>query len=173
MVVSVDPSVSAGAEGDACGIIVAGAVLAGGPQTWRAYVLADLTVQGVGPHEWAQVAVRAMESFEADRLIAETNQGGQLVGEVIHQIDPMVPYKSVYASRGKIARAEPVAALYTQGRIHHCPGLKDLEAQMRLMTSAGFQGQGSPDRADALVWAIHELMILPAAQFRRPGIRVL
>jgi len=95
------------------------------------------------------------------------------VGEVIRQVDPLVPYKAVHASRGKVARAEPVAALYEQGRVHHAGPLDALEDQMVKMTARGFVGTGSPDRVDALVWALHELMIVPAANWRRPGVRSL
>ena len=103
--------------------------------------------------------------------MAEVNQGGELVEEVIRQVDPLVPVKTVHASRGKVRRAEPVAALYEQGRVHHLRGLGALEDQMCAMTSAGYEGKGSPDRVDALVWALHELMIVPAAHWRRPQVR--
>ncbi|MCR9126073.1 MAG: terminase family protein [Rhodobacteraceae bacterium] len=173
VVVAVDPSVSAGSDADACGIVVAGVVSEGPVQDWRAYVLADCTVRGVGPAGWAKAAIAAMERFGAERLVAEVNQGGQLVEDVIRQIDPLVPYKAVHATRGKQARAEPVAALYEQGRVRHVPGLGDLEEQMSQMTAGGFAGRGSPDRVDALVWALHELMIGPAAHWRAPKIRSL
>jgi phage terminase large subunit-like protein len=84
-----------------------------------------------------------------------------------------VPLRLVRATRGKVARAEPVAALYEQGRVRHLRGLAELEAQMGLMTAQGYEGSGSPDRVDALVWALHELMILPAARWRRPRLRAL
>ncbi|MFV2002025.1 MAG: ATP-binding protein, partial [Paracoccaceae bacterium] len=109
----------------------------------------------------------------AERLVAEVNQGGDLVETVIRQIDPMVAYHGVRATRGKVARAEPVAALYEQGRIGHLRGLGELEDQMCRMTAQGYEGRGSPDRVDALVWAIHELMILPAGKWTRPRIRTL
>ena len=173
VVVALDPSVSSGAGADECGIVVVGAQTQGPPQDWRAYVLADCTVQGAGPSGWARAAIAAMEKFGAERLVAEVNQGGQLVEEVLRQIDPLVPYKAVHASRGKTARAEPVAALYEQGRVRHVAGLAELEEQMCLMTARGYEGQGSPDRVDALVWALHELIIAPAAQFRQPRIRAL
>ena len=173
IVVALDPSVSSGAQSDACGIVVVGAQVQGPPQDWRAYVLADRTVQGVGPAAWAQAAIAAMDEFGAERLVAEVNQGGKLVEEVLRQVDPLVPYKGVHASRGKVARAEPVAALYEQGRVRHVTGLVDLEEQMCQMTSRGFEGHGSPDRVDALVWAVHELIIAPARLFRRPRVRVL
>ncbi|MFT5613843.1 MAG: phage terminase large subunit-like protein [Granulosicoccus sp.] len=173
IVVALDPSVSSGDKADACGIVVVGAVLQGPPQDWQAYVLADCTVQGMGPAGWAKAAIAAMDEYDAERLVAEVNQGGQLVEEVLRQVDPLVPYKGVHAARGKVARAEPVAALYEQGRVRHVAGLGALEEQMVLMTARGFEGQGSPDRVDALVWALHELMIAPAAQWRRPRIRTL
>ncbi len=173
IVVAVDPATTAGKTSDECGIVVAGLKSDGPPQDWRAYVLADCTVAGQGPLGWAKVAIRAMEKFGADRLVAEINQGGQMVQEVIRQVDPLVPYKGVHASRGKVARAEPVAALYEQGRVHHVADLDGLEDQMTRMTSHGYEGVGSPDRVDALVWALHELMIAPAAKWRQPGVRSL
>ncbi len=173
IVVAVDPSVSSGDKADACGIVVVGAVLQGPPQEWKAYVLADCTVQGVGPAGWAKAAIAAMDEHGAERLVAEVNQGGQLVEEVLRQVDPLVPYKGVHAARGKVARAEPVAALYEQGRVRHLAGLGALEEQMVLMTARGFEGQGSPDRVDALVWALHEVMIAPARKWRRPRVRSL
>ena len=173
MIVALDPAVSSNDKSDACGIIVAGAQTQGPPQDWRAYVLADCTIRGVGPVGWACAAIAAMDQYGAERLIAEVNQGGQLVEEVIRQVDPFVPYKAVHAARGKIARAEPVAALYQQGRVRHAEGLLDLEEQMSRMTPRGYEGEGSPDRVDALVWALHELMIAPARHYRRPSLRVL
>jgi len=145
----------------------------GPPQEWRAYVLADRTVQGARPSEWAAAAVAAVETFGADRLIAETNQGGEAIRDVIRQVDPMVPYKGIHARTGKAARAEPIAALYEQGRVSHVSGLHALEDQMVKMTRRGFEGDGSPDQVDALVWALHEVMIEPAREYRRPGVRLL
>ena len=173
IVVAIDPAVTSGSGADACGIVVAGAVTRGPPQDWSAYVLGDCTVEGLSPAGWARAAISAMERFGADRLVAEVNQGGQLVEEVIRQVDPMVPFRGVHATRGKVARAEPVAALYEQGRVRHVAGLDDLQEQMCLMTSRGFEGQGSPDRVDALVWALHELIIAPAAKWRMPRARML
>ncbi|WP_164661240.1 DNA-packaging protein [Tropicibacter sp. Alg240-R139] len=173
VVVAIDPSVTSGARADECGIVVAGVQMKGPPQDWRGYVLADRTVRGKGPSGWAAAAIAAMDEFGAERLVAEVNQGGQLVEEVVRQIDPLVPYKGVHASRGKVARAEPVAALYEQDKVRHVGDLSELEEQMCQMTAHGFEGQGSPDRVDALVWAMHELMIAPASQFRRPRVRVL
>ena len=173
IVVAVDPSTTGGAASDECGIVVAGFKSAERVQDWRAFVLADCTVQGASPAEWAHAAIRAMEQFGADKLVAEVNQGGQMVQEVLRQVDPLVPYKGVHASRGKVARSEPVAALYEQGRVRHVRGLDLLEDQMCRMTAQGYDGKGSPDRVDALVWALHELMIEPAAKWRAPRVRSL
>ncbi|WP_152467041.1 DNA-packaging protein [Sulfitobacter sp. THAF37] len=173
IVVGLDPAASSGAGSDACGIVVAGAQTRGPVQDWRAYVLADATVQGATPTGWARAAISAMERFGADRLVAEVNQGGQMVGEVLRGVDPLVPLKTVHARRGKVARAEPVAALYEQGRVHHVRGLDPLEDEMCRMTARGYEGDGSPDRVDALVWALHDLMIAPAAKWRAPGVRSL
>ncbi len=173
IVVAVDPPVTGHAGSDACGIVVVGAVTKGPVQDWRAYVLDDATVRAATPDAWARVALAAMESWGADRLVAEVNQGGDLVQSMINQVDPLVPFKAVRASRGKVARAEPVAALYEQGRVSHRAGLGDLEDQMCLMTAQGFVGSGSPDRVDALVWALHELIVEPSAHWRRPRLREL
>ena len=173
IVVAVDPPVTSGEKADLCGIVVVGVVAEGPPTNWRAVVLKDASVQGASPQAWASRAVAVYKDFGADRLVAEVNQGGELVERLIRQIDPMVSYRAVRASRGKVARAEPVAALYEQGRVAHLEGLEKLEDQMCLMTGAGFKGSGSPDRVDALVWAITDLMIDPAGAFRAPRVRGL
>ncbi|WP_417252935.1 DNA-packaging protein [Celeribacter sp.] len=173
IVVAVDPPVTGHKGSDACGIVVVGVVTQGPPQDWCAYVLEDASVSASSPVVWAEAAIRAQARWQADRIVAEVNQGGDLVETVLRQIDPLVPYKSVRATRGKSARAEPVAALYDQGRVKHMRGLGDLEDQMTQMTAQGYQGQGSPDRVDALVWAIHEVMILPAGGAGQPRIRTL
>ncbi len=173
VVVALDPPMTGRETSDACGILVAGAVTRGPVQDWRAHVLADCSVSASSPATWAGVAIRAMEQYGADRLVAEVNQGGDLVAEVIRQVDPLVPVKTVHASRGKAARAEPVAALYEQGRVAHVGELPELEEQMCAMTARGFEGRGSPDRVDALVWALTELMIEPAAKWRRPRVRTV
>jgi phage terminase large subunit-like protein len=174
IVVAVDPSVSGGKDGDACGIVVVGAMTEGPVQDWRAVVLEDATVQGVGPDVWARAAVAAVDRWQADRLVAEANQGGKLVESVIRTVDSVVPLKLVHASDGKSTRAEPVAALYEQGRVAHVAGLGALEGQMRRMTKAGFMGRGSPDRVDALVWAMTELILEPSRQRRaEPMVRTL
>ena len=173
IVVAVDPPAGAGAGSDACGIIVAGVVQEGPPKDWRAVVLEDASVQGVSPTAWAEAAAAAYARWEADRVVAEVNQGGAMVETVLRQVDPLLPVRQVHATRGKIARAEPVAALYEQGRISHARGLDKLEAQMALMTQSGFAGPGSPDRVDALVWALTDLMLDPAAKWQLPKVRTL
>ncbi|QFG35960.1 DNA-packaging protein [Paracoccus pantotrophus] len=172
IVVAVDPAVTGGAASDECGIVVAGVVAEGPATEWRAYVLEDASVRG-GPLDWARAAIAAMQRHGAERLVAEVNQGGDLVESVIRQVDPLVPFRALRAGRGKGLRAEPVAALYEQGRVSHLRGLGQLEEQMCRMTVAGYDGRGSPDRLDALVWAIHELVIAPAAHHLRPAVRGL
>jgi phage terminase large subunit-like protein len=114
-----------------------------------------------------------MDRHKADRLVVEVNQGGELVTQVIRSIDALVPIKAVHAAKGKAARAEPVSALYEQGRVAHVRGLAALEDQMCQMTAQGYLGKGSPDRLDALVWALTELMVEPALRHRRPQVRTL
>ncbi len=171
IVVAVDPPVTDGPDSDECGIIVAGVCRQGPPQGWKAEVLLDGSVRGATPRMWATRAVELYHRFRADRLIAEVNQGGDLVSTLIRQVDGTVAYKAVRASRGKVVRAEPVAALYEQGRVRHRSLFKELEDQMAAMTLAGFEGRGSPDRVDALVWALTELMIDPMSAYREPRIR--
>ena len=171
IVVAVDPCVSSNAASDACGIVVVGAVLRGPQSDWRFYVLEDATVERASPNGWAEAAVAAYERHGADRIVAETNQGGDLVEQMLRQVSPMTPYKALRATRGKAARAEPVAALYEQGRVKHVGDLSALEDQMTKMTVKGFEGEGSPDRVDALVWAVTELA--QAAGFGRPSVRSL
>lgn len=165
IVVAVDPPVTSGPRADTCGIVVAGA----NADRTRFAILEDASVAGASPTGWAQAAIAAYERHGADRIVAEVNQGGDLVEAVLRQFDRTVPYRGVHATRGKVSRAEPVAALYEQGRVSHLGRLDALEEQMALMTVQGFQGEGSPDRVDALVWAVSELMNVP----RRPGVRSL
>ncbi|MBN4046368.1 DNA-packaging protein [bacterium AH-315-P15] len=162
IVVGVDPPVSSGPRADECGLVIAGVDKSG-----RGYVLADRTVQGLGPAAWAARAVNLMVEFEADRLVAEVNQGGELVRSVLEQIDPNVSLRMVRASRGKILRAEPIAALYERGRVAHVGVHSELEDQMCSFTGGPLtggpftrgMGHSSPDRLDALVWALTELML--------------
>ena len=159
VVVAVDPP--AGRTGDACGIVVAGR--AGDV----AYVLADWSVQGASPSAWAQRAVAAYEAFGADRLVVETNQGGEMARAVLAQVDPGLVVKAVHATRGKRLRAEPAAALYERGRVRHVGAFAALEDEMARFTGA--PSDKSPDRLDALVWALTELMLKGEAspQLRR------
>lgn len=157
VVVAIDPSGTRGADdsGDSVGIVVAGKGSDG-----LAYVLADRTVKE-SPDKWARVAVNAYHEFKADRIVAERNYGGAMVEHVIRTVDPAVSYREVTASRGKVIRAEPIAALYEQGRVKHPAKTDALEDQMCALTSDGYLGEGSPDRVDALVWALTELMLGP------------
>ena len=171
VVVAVDPAVSAGVKSDLCGIVVVGALTEGPVADWRAYVLEDASLRAASPTAWARAALAAAERHGAERIVAEVNQGGNLVEQVLRQINPVVPYRGVHATRGKAARAEPVAALYEQGRVFHATRLGALEDQMMQMTAQGFQGTGSPDRVDALVWALHELIL--GTRPARPKLRTL
>lgn len=112
------------------------------------------------PHEWAAKAIAAYHRYKADAVVAEVNQGGEMVEAVLRQVDPNVNYKSVHASRGKVTRAEPAAALYEQGRVHHAGAFAQLEDQMCAFTAdLDRKSAGSPDRVDALVWALTTLMV--------------
>jgi phage terminase large subunit-like protein len=151
IVVAVDPAVTSKATSDETGIVVAGLGTDG-----FAYVLADESLRG-SPAEWASAAVRAYHRWQADRIVAESNNGGEMVALTITGIDQTVPVKLVTASQGKRTRAEPVVARYEQGRVRHPEPLPGLEEQM-LGWSPG-NDQQSPDRVDALVWALTELLI--------------
>ncbi len=152
IVVAVDPPAGSRRTSDACGIVAAGLDDEG-----RAVVLADATVQGVRPQDWAARAVALYRSLEADCIVAEVNQGGDMVAAVIRTVDPAAPVKAVRASRGKWLRAEPVAALYAQRRVAHAGAFPQLEDEMCDFGPDGLSGGRSPDRLDALVWAIGEL----------------
>lgn len=163
-VVALDPPVTSGAKADACGIVVAAT-----GEDGRAYVLADRTVRGREPLAWAEVAVGAYHAFEADAIVAEVNQGGELVTTVMAQVDGAVPVERVRATRGKWVRAEPVAALYGRGLVSHVGSFPELEDQMCDLGPDGLAGGRSPDRVDALVWALTFLMLGP----QEPRIREL
>jgi phage terminase large subunit-like protein len=124
----------------------------------RGYVLADRSLRG-SSREWGRAAVEAYYGFKADRIIAERNFGGAMVEHVIKTADQNAPFSEVVASRGKVQRCEPISALYEQGRVSHVGSLDLLEDQMCQMSTTGFMGDGSPDRVDALVWALSELML--------------
>jgi predicted phage terminase large subunit-like protein len=148
IVVAVDPAVTAGEDSDETGIIVAGVDRDG-----QAYVLDDLTCR-LPPDGWARRAVHGLEKWKADRIIAEANNGGQLVETVLRTVDPSLPLTLVHASRGKLTRAEPIAALYEQGKVHHVGGFPELEDELCTWVPGA---SDSPDRLDALVWALTEL----------------
>jgi phage terminase large subunit-like protein len=173
VVVAVDPPVTSTKQSDECGIVVVGADTRGEPKDWRAVVLEDASVKGASPEGWARAALAAMERHGADRLVAEVNQGGDLVEKVVRMVDPLVSFRAVHATRSKMLRAEPVAALYEQGRVAHVRGLGALEEQMCQMAATGWQGSGSPDRLDALVWALTELIVAPMGQIQRPAVRTI
>ena len=154
IVVAVDPPVTSNANSDACGIVVAGLGADG-----RGYVLADRTIRGREPIVWARAAVAAYRDYAADRIVAETNQGGDLVASVIRQVDDNMPIRSVKATRGKWMRAEPVSTLYAEGRVLHVGEFVELEAEMCSFAADGLAQGKSPDRLDALVWAITDLML--------------
>jgi len=165
VIVALDPPVTSTARSDACGIVVAGLGVDG-----RAYVLADRTIQGRSPDVWAKAAIAAYEDFSADRMVAEVNQGGDLVIGVVQQFMPNLPIVKVRATRGKWVRAEPVASLYAEGRVVHCGRFDALEDQLVAFGLDGTVKGKSPDRADALVWAITELLLNDGV---RPQIRML
>jgi predicted phage terminase large subunit-like protein len=148
IVVAIDPP--AGRTG-VCGIIAAGLGTDG-----RGYVLDDATAEGKSPAQWAARAVAIYHARHADRIVAEVNQGGAMVEAVLREVDGSVAYRAVTASRGKHARAEPVAALYEQGRVSHAGAFPALEDEMCTWSSE--EGR-SPDRLDALVWALSDLML--------------
>ncbi len=152
VVVAIDPAVSSNEQSSDTGIIVAGIAQVGG--TFHGYILADLTIKGT-PDQWATAAVTGYYGAGADRIIGEVNNGGDMVEHTVRTVDPRVAFKKVHASRGKYTRAEPVSALYEQGRIHHVGFFPDLEDQL----CEWVPGDKSPDRLDALVWGITELML--------------
>ena len=159
IVVGVDPPAKSGAKADECGIVVVGKTTAG-----RIHVIADLTSQGETPGQWASRVVAGFRRYKANRVVAEVNNGGEMVVEVLRQSDANLPVRKVTATRGKFLRAEPVAAAYERGIVHHLGEFPQLEDQLCTLTPdfearvAGF----SPDRADALVWAIADLIALDA-----------
>jgi phage terminase large subunit-like protein len=164
IVVAIDPATTSGEKADETGIVVAGKGVDG-----HAYVFRDLSCR-LTANEWGTRAVNAYREFKADRIIAEVNNGGDLVENVIRTVDQYVPYKAVHAKRGKVTRAEPISALYEQGRVHHVGMFAGLETQMCSFVPDNLDG--SPDRVDALVWALTELMLdsEPQPNIRFPDI---
>jgi predicted phage terminase large subunit-like protein len=148
IVVAIDPAVTSGENSDETGIVVAGI-----SRDKHYYVLDDRTLRA-SPDNWARQAVNAYTDWKADKIVAETNNGGDMVVLVLRQVDANVPVKKVTASRGKSVRAEPVSALYEQGRVHHVGAFPKLEDQLVIWTP---DSNDSPDRLDALVWALTEL----------------
>ena len=165
VVIGVDPPASA--QGDACGIVVCAL-----GEDGIARVLADCSVRKPTPETWARAVAMAARGWAADRVIAEANNGGEMVRSVLRAADIALPVRLVHASRGKSARAEPVAALYESGRVRHVGQLAQLEDELcGLMAGGGYEGPGrSPDRADALVWALSELML---GRKSTPRVRIL
>jgi phage terminase large subunit-like protein len=163
VVVAIDPAARSGETANETGIIVAGKD--GEGQGW---VLADLSGR-YPPVEWAKAAIAAYRAHRADRIVAEVNNGGDMVEATLRMVDPNVPFRAVHASRGKAARAEPVATLYEQGRVRHLGTLPLLEDQMcafmrdaEAWSGASFgESSTSPDRVDALVWALSDLLVQP------------
>lgn len=154
IVVAVDPSGTKGdGGGDDIGIVVAALGVDG-----QGYVLDDATCQ-LSPEGWGRRAVDLYHRRRADRVVGEANFGGDMVRAIVQSADRTVSYRDVKASRGKVVRAEPIAALYEKGKVHHVGTFPDLEDQMCNFTANGYVGEGSPDRADALVWALTELML--------------
>lgn len=161
IVIAIDPPITSGEKADLCGIVAAGINSEG-----HGFILQDESAKGLTPLSWAKTAINLFYKFEADRIVAEVNQGGEMVETILRQIDENIPITKVHASRGKYIRAEPVAALYEQGRISHVGALPELEDQMCDFGSNGLSNGKSPDRLDAMVWAITELMLNKAASPR-------
>jgi phage terminase large subunit-like protein len=154
IVVAIDPAVTSGEDSDSTGIIVVGVIQNVG------YVLEDLSGR-FPPEHWARLAVDAYERWGADRIVAEANNGGDLVGSVLRAVNPNIPVRLVRASRGKRARAEPVSALYEQGRVIHAGTFPELEDELCVWTPDTTE---SPDRMDALVWGLSDLMLTKSKQ---------
>jgi phage terminase large subunit-like protein len=152
ILVGIDPPVSAEVGSDECGIIVCAV-----GEDGRGYVLEDTSMAAAQPEAWAKRAIACYDHFEADAIVAEVNQGGEMVRAVIQAERKGVPVIQVRATRGKHVRAEPISALYKLGKISHVGAFPQLESQLCLFTAAGYEGEGSPDRADAMVWCFTEL----------------
>ena len=160
IVVGIDPPGSARPGADACGIVAAGIA-----EDRHIYVLEDATVQGLAPAGWAMKAVALFHRLKADSLVAEVNMGGDMVRAVLAQIDAAIPLRTVHATRGKWLRAEPVAMMYQQGKVKHVdPPAAALEDEMCDFGIGGLSAGASPDRLDALVWAVTELTTRGAGQ---------
>jgi phage terminase large subunit-like protein len=166
IIVAVDPATSSEEGSDETGIVCVG--LARDTDGYnRGYVLADRSLRGA-PDEWAKAAVALYREFEADRIVAEKNQGGEMVEAVIRAVDRNVPVSLVHATRGKLVRAEPVSALYEQGRVHHVGRFDELEDQMCIFAADYDRANGSPDRMDALVWGLSFLFNKMTGRKQKP-----
>jgi phage terminase large subunit-like protein len=154
IVVAVDPPASSREGADACGIVAVGQ---GADE--RLYVLADESAGRLSPLEWASRAIALYRRLEADRIVVEVNQGGEMARAVLSEVDASVPVTDVRATRGKVLRAEPVAALYEQGRVKHAGVFRALEDEMESFGADGLSAGRSPDRLDALVWAVTALAL--------------
>lgn len=164
IVVAVDPPATSGRSADACGIVAVGA------SGDAAYVLADATLARASPQAWANAALALYHRLGADGLVVEVNQGGEMATAVLAQCDPSVPVIPVRATRGKYLRAEPVSLLYAQARVHHVGALPALEDELCDFGPDGLSTGASPDRLDALVWAVTHLLLQSRAE---PRIRSL
>lgn len=149
IVIAVDPAVTSTDESDEHGIIAVGMH----PNGKEAYVLEDGSTRGT-PNQWARRAVAMFDAWQADAVVVEVNQGGDMVANTLRAVRAGLPIREVRASRGKHVRAEPISAKYEQGLVHHVGAFPELEQQMTMMTTSGYEGDGSPDRLDALVWAL-------------------
>lgn len=156
IVVAIDPPASSREGADACGIVAAGVDDEG-----KVFVLADESASGLSPLAWASRAIALYRRLDADRIVVEVNQGGEMVRAVLSETDASVPVSEVRATRGKVLRAEPVAALYEQGRVSHAGSFPALEDEMADFGADGLSNGRSPDRLDALVWAITSLVLMP------------
>lgn len=162
ILVAIDPAVSSEPDADEHGIIVAGL-----GEDQRGYVLEDGSLKGT-PQQWATRAVSLYDKWGADALVIERNQGGDMVREVLRTVRPTLPVIEVHATRGKHVRAEPIAALYAAGRVSHVGTYPKLEDQCCMITAAGYEGTGSPDRADAMVWAMTQLFPAMVKRVEKP-----
>ncbi len=163
--VAIDPPASSGRHADACGLMVAGVTEDG-----VVHVLEDATLARVRPAEWAARAAALYRRHQADVVVVEVNQGGEMATAVLREVDPALPVVAVRATRGKYLRAEPVAALYAQGRVRHVGALPELEDEMCDFGPGGLSSGRSPDRLDALVWAVTHLVLGRAASPRIRGL---
>lgn len=154
IVIAIDPPVTGKSTSDACGIVVAGKAEDG-----RAYVLEDRSLAAVSPARWAAMTLQLYQRHDADQVVIETNQGGDMAESVLRSVDETLPIRQVKATRGKWLRAEPVAHLYERGLVSHVGALPELEDEMCDFGLEGLSNGRSPDRLDALVWALTDLML--------------